>query len=157
MDIIPKSFILFLLICILSILELKMANYILTNCTNIQKRFLLFLFGCITTRILFVIIAFKINKKYLPFIGYFALIPAIMFMYLYLFNLRKIGNETFGDKIWWMNLRPIHSMLYFIFAYMAINQNQNAYKPLLIDVSIGLISFLVYHQNNNNIQKLFIN
>ena len=44
---------------------------------NIQKRFLLFLFGCIGTRVAFAYVAKKININYLPIMGYFALIPTI--------------------------------------------------------------------------------
>ncbi len=82
---------------------------------NIQKRFLLFLIGCIGTRSLFVIIAKMISLNYLPYLGYLALIPAIGFIYIYLTGSRNTGAEVFGDKIWWNNLRPIHSILYFIF------------------------------------------
>ena len=41
---------------------------------DILKRFLLFLIGCMGTRFMFVIVAKKINRKYLPYLGYLALI-----------------------------------------------------------------------------------
>jgi hypothetical protein len=47
--------------------------YIIYN--NTQKRFLLFLIGCIGARSLFVIIAKNISLNYLPYLGYLALIP----------------------------------------------------------------------------------
>ena len=50
---------------------------------NLQKRFLLFLFGCIGTRSLLVYIAKTTNKTLLMFLGYLALLPAIGFFYLY--------------------------------------------------------------------------
>jgi hypothetical protein len=112
---------------------------------QLQKRILLFLFGCIGVRFLFVIIAKTINTNYLKYLGYLALLPAIGFMYIYLTDSRKSGPETFGDKIWWNNLRPIHSILYLLFAYNAIIGNKQAWIYLLIDVVFGLISFLVYH------------
>ncbi len=83
---------------------------------NIQKRFLLFLIGCIGTRSLFVIIAKQININYLSYLGYLSLIPAFGFIYIYLTGSRNTGGEVFGDKIWWNNLRPIHSLIYFLFA-----------------------------------------
>jgi|TARA_B110000037_G_C16980283_1_gene448694 hypothetical protein len=121
---------------------------------NIQKRFLLFLFGCISVRYLFVIIAQKINKKYLPYLGFLALIPASGFLYIYFKGYRKKGGETFGQKIWWNHLRPVHALLYLIFAYLAINKNKNSYMPLLLDVILGLVSFLLYHYKSNNFKKL---
>jgi hypothetical protein len=112
---------------------------------NIQKRILLFLIGCIGVRSLFVVIAKYINTNYLPYLGYLALLPAIGFIYIFLTGIRKSGPETFGDKIWWNNLRPIHATLYLLFAYNAIIGNNNAWIYLLADVVFGLISFLIYH------------
>lgn len=121
---------------------------------NIQKRFILFIFGCILVRSLFVVIAKNITLKYLPYLGYLSLIPAIGFFYIYLTNSRKTGAEVFGDKIWWNNLRPIHGVLYGLFAYNAINKNPNSYIYLLIDVILGLISFLSFHYYNGDFKKL---
>tara|TARA_Y100001970_G_C14227099_1_gene856367 strand:+ start:148 stop:528 length:381 start_codon:yes stop_codon:yes gene_type:complete len=121
---------------------------------NIQKRFFLFLFGCILTRFIFVYIAKNIDKKNLAYMGYIFLIPAIGFLYIYINNLRKTGLEVFGDKIWWNDLRPIHAFLYLLFSYYAINEYKNAYIFLLVDVIIGLLSFLIYHYKEKNINKL---
>ena len=121
---------------------------------NIQKRFLLFLFGCIGTRSLLVYIAKTTNKTLLMFLGYLALLPAIGFFYLYFSGSRKTGAEVFGDKIWWNNLRPIHGLFYTLFAYNAINGNLNAWIYLLVDVIFGLTSFLIFHYYNGDFYKL---
>ena len=122
---------------------------------NIQKRFLLFLIGCIGTRSVFALIAKNIGTQYLPYLGYLALLPAIGFIYIYFTGSRQTGAEVFGDKIWWNNLRPLHSLLYFLFAYNAIIGNKQAWIYLLVDVLIGLISFLVFHFRNGDFSKLF--
>ena len=83
---------------------------------NIQKRFILFLFGCISVRFILVIIAKNIDKKYLPIMGIFTMLPAIDFIYIYLIGSRKSGVEVFGGDIWWNNLRPVHGALYLIFS-----------------------------------------
>jgi len=121
---------------------------------NIQKRFLLFLIGCIGTRSAFVLIAKNISVNYLPYLGYLALLPAIGFIYIYLTGSRQTGGEVFGEKIWWNDLRPLHSLLYFLFAYNAIIGNKQAWIYLLVDVLIGLISFVVFHYNNGDFSKL---
>jgi hypothetical protein len=121
---------------------------------NMKKRFLLFLFGCIGTRSLFVILAKRANTEYLKYMGYLALLPAIGFIYIYLTGSRKVGAETFGEKIWWNDLRPIHSLLYFLFAYNAIIGNKNAWIYLLVDVLFGLLSFLIFHYRNGDFAKL---
>jgi len=116
---------------------------------NLQKRFLLFLIGCIGSRSLLVLIAKYIPIEYLPIMGYIALVPTIGFIYIYLTGSRKTGGEVFGDKIWWNDLRPIHSVLYGLFAYSAINKNKYSWIFLLIDVIFGLISFLIHHYYEN--------
>lgn len=121
--------------------------------TNIQKRFLLFLCGCIVTRLMFVYVAKKYTH-FLPIMGKLALIPMIGFFYIYFTNSRKTGNEVFGDKIWWNDLRPVHGILYGTFAYMAINNNQNSWMALLLDVILGLGGFLHFHYNEGNFSKL---
>jgi hypothetical protein len=121
---------------------------------TIQERFLLFLFGCIGTRSLLVYLAKNSSILYLKYMGYISLLPAIGFMYLFVSGSRTSGAETFGAKIWWNNLRPIHGIIYFLFAYNAIIGNQSAWKYLLVDVIFGLISFLTFHFYNTDFTKL---
>jgi hypothetical protein len=121
---------------------------------DIQKRFLLYLIGCIGTRSLFVYVAKNAGPKQLPLLGYLALLPAIGFMYIYLTGSRQTGAEVFGDKIWWNDLRPIHSLLYFLFAYNAILGNANSWMYLLLDVVIGVVSFLFFHYRKDNFSKM---
>ena len=112
---------------------------------DLQKRFALFLFGCIGARLLLAIIAKNIDTKYLKYMGYLLLLPAFGFMFIYLTGIRKTGAEVFGEKIWWNNLRPLHAILYLLFSINAINGNRNSWLYLLLDVFIGLIAFLIHH------------
>jgi hypothetical protein len=121
---------------------------------NTQNRLLLFLFGCIPTRLALVYLAKNISIEYLPILGYLALIPALGFYYLYFSGTRKTGPEVFGDKIWWNNLRPIHGLFYTLFAYNAIIGNNFAWIYLLYDVIFGLFSFLIFHYINNDFRNL---
>jgi hypothetical protein len=122
---------------------------------KLQQRMLLFLIGCIGIRSLFVVIAKYVNTNYLKYLGYLALAPAIGFLYIYLTGSRKTGPETMGEKIWWNDLRPIHSIFYFLFAYNAIIGNKQAWVYLLADVLLGLISFSIYHYVNGDFSKLW--
>ena len=110
----------------------------------------MFLIGCIGTRSALVYIAKNTGDKYLPILGYLAILPAIGFMYIYLTGSRKTGAEVFGEKIWWNNLRPIHSIIYLLFAYNAINGVDTAWMFLLADVIFGLIAFLLFHYMNGD-------
>ena len=121
---------------------------------TIQKRFLLFLIGCIGSRSLLVYLAKTTNKQFLMYMGYLALLPAIGFFYIFFTGTRQTGAEVFGDKIWWNNLRPIHGLLYSLFAYNAITGNPNSWIYLLVDVLFGLVSFLIFHYYNGDFTKL---
>lgn len=109
---------------------------------NKIKRLSFYLSTCILIRTIFVILSKYLNKNNLKIMGYLTLIPAIGFILIYLTGSRKTGIEVKGNKIWWNNLRPIHSFLYFIFSFMAINNNKNSWIILLIDVMIGFFSFI---------------
>lgn len=112
---------------------------------TIHKRIALFLIGCVGTRLLLVYIAKHANATWLRYMGYLALLPAVGFIYIYLTGTRQTGPEVFGSKIWWNNLRPIHSLLYFLFAYNAMHGNPYSWMILFADVIFGLINFLIHH------------
>lgn len=107
-----------------------------------KTRIILFLTLCFTLRLAIAYIAKITPQKYLPYLGYLAFIPAIGFAYTYI-NTKKIG--AFGQKAWWNYMRPIHSMLYLIFAILAIQKNKNAYIVPLLDTILGLIVFINHH------------
>ena len=118
-----------------------------------KKLLVLFIIGCMGTRLLLAYTAKNININYLPIMGYLLTIPAFGFAYVYISGTRKEG--AFGQKTWWNDLRPIHALLYGLFAWNAINKKTNSWIYLFIDAMVGLISFIVHHYSNGDIQKLF--
>ena len=109
------------------------------------KRFILFLGLCIPMRISLVLLAKYIKRDYLKYLSILGLILALSFIYIYIFDLRKTGIEVGNDKIWWNDLRPIHGLLYLIFAIYAYKEKDYSYIPLLLDVILGVISFVTFH------------
>ena len=123
---------------------------------NIQKRFLLFLGGCIPARLALALIAKYGNKTTTDVLGVLTFIIASGFLIIYFGNLRKTGIETGGEKIWWNHIRPAHALIYYLFTYkIFFGDRINAWKILLIDVMIGLLSFLYFHLTNNSFSQLF--
>lgn len=112
------------------------------------KRVLLFLFGCILTRVAFAYIAYRYqNTVVLQVMGVFALIIATGFLVIWIGGYRKTGAEVFGEKIWWNHLRPVHAILYLTFAVMAFTPafKRYAWVPLAVDVAIGLTAWILHH------------
>ena len=97
-----------------------------------------FLIGCIGLRIILVLLAKNATPKQLKYMGILALLPALGFISLYMFDLRKTGFEA-GGKIWWNSVRPIHGILYLLFAIYAIKEIKSAWIILAVDVSLGLL------------------
>jgi hypothetical protein len=123
--------------------------------SDLQKRFILFLFGCILTRLVFVWIAKNIPLKYLPYLGVLALGPVIGWIWIIFIGKRDTGAEVFGEKIWWKNLRIVHLTLYLAFAIMALQKLSNAWIALLIDVVFGFISWIIHHWSVGSFSKIF--
>jgi hypothetical protein len=121
--------------------------------TPMQKRFLLFLGGCIPMRLALVWLAKEVPLNYLPYLGYLALLPAFGFLYLFFSGKRTSGVETGGAPIWWNQFRILHGLIYLLFAYYAINRIKSAYKFLLADVCIGLVLFLWHHYQAGDFSK----
>lgn len=120
---------------------------------NIQKRFVLFLFGCIVVRSLFV----YITKTYIGYLKLFAilsLIPILGWINILFFNPRDTGVETGGEEIWWKDLRKMHLTLYILFFIFAMQDSEHAWVFLLIDVLFGLSAFLIFHYKEGNFKKL---
>lgn len=121
---------------------------------DLQKRFYLFLFGCIGTRTLFTILAASVSVSFLHILGYIALLPVFGWIYIMLIGKRNTGPEVFGGRIWWQNLRPLHTLLWAGFAYCAISGFPSAYRLLAIDTAIGLAAFLFHHNSNGDLPKM---
>jgi hypothetical protein len=121
---------------------------------KIQLRFLLFLFGCIGSRFTFTLISAYSSGWALMLLGFLALIPVLGWSYIIFIQERDTGFEIFGEKIWWKNLRPIHLLLWLLFAYLAILGNTNAWIVLFIDTVFGLLAFLLHHYYEGNFNKL---
>jgi hypothetical protein len=123
---------------------------------KLRDNLLAFIFGCMTVRLLLAFVAKKANKKWLKIMGMVAVLPATGFLYLFLTGARDNVPGAFGEQIWWSLLRPVHSILYFLFAYSAISGNPKAWIYLLTDALIGLVGFLFVHSINGDFSKAFL-
>jgi hypothetical protein len=123
---------------------------------SIQKRFALFLFACIGSRISLVYYARIAPSTHLTYLAYLATIIASIFTILFIGDYRKTGFEVFGDRIWWTNLRPFHAFTYFLFAAMILSNYRpyDAWIILLVDVVVGFASFLWFHYSQGNFSRL---
>ena len=113
------------------------------------KRILVFLLGCIGSRLALTMLSKYIKVDYLPLFTLFTIPVSVSFMYLYIFGNKTADRqlEWLGDKkIWWNQLRPIHSILFMIFSIMAINRSSNAWILLLLDTIIGFTAWIIHHK-----------
>jgi len=109
--------------------------------------------GCIGARALLVILAKNAPPAWLNLMGFLALLPASGFLYLFWSGARK-GNGVFGEKIWWQSLRPIHAILYGLFAFFALTGRREAWVFLLLDLVIGVTGFFYVHAKQGDFRSL---
>jgi hypothetical protein len=83
--------------------------------------------------------------KYLPYLGWLALVPVLGWFWIIFIGSRDTGVEVNGEKIWWKDLRWIHMLMYLLFAVLAISKNPNAWLVLLADVTFGLLVWLAHN------------
>jgi hypothetical protein len=120
----------------------------LSNITNLMRnpliRSIVFLVGCIGTRLALAYLSFIASKTQLFVLGIIGAIISLGFFRIYFGgNLRKTGIETGGTKIWWNHLRPFHGTMYAIFAYYALTNNpQLASATIYLDTILGLVAWL---------------
>ena len=113
---------------------------------TLEQRMALFLVGCIGSRVLLVYLAATVPPVGLKVMAALAAVIAVGFTAIYFGRLRPTGAETGGQPIWWNSLRPVHALLYAAFAYFAwFGHRRLAWSTLLLDVAIGLVSFLYHH------------
>ncbi len=105
-------------------------------------RVLLFVVGCLGTRLALAYTAKTISLEHLRYMGYIALLPVIGFFLIYGMGWRKTGAEVFGEQIWWNRLRPLHGALWLLFAGLAIQRYPQAWYVLLADVAIGAGAYM---------------
>lgn len=108
---------------------------------------------CLITRL-----TIGLMSKYYPtIIGYGSLMPAIGFFIIYFFNLRSVGAEVCLNNssskectIWWNDYRPLHGVLWGLFAYMLITKTVfnigkitiEPYHIIIIDTLIGFGAYI---------------
>lgn len=102
----------------------------------------IFWFGCIPTRVAIVGIAavvegygFRTAQLVLASI---AVVIAIGFIFM---RNKQVG--FFGGRVWWGSLRPVHSVLYGIYAIMSFMGILGAPLALAIDVVVAVLGKLL--------------
>jgi hypothetical protein len=113
--------------------------------TPLQKRYALFLGGCIPARLLLVGLAKHLPLGWLPWFGLITLTMGLGFLYLYFTNGRQTGVETGGARIWWQRFRIVHGFNYTLYSLMAFQRMRQGYWVLLLDTLIGLGLFVQHH------------
>ena len=110
---------------------------------GLYHRNLLFLLGCLPTRLSIIHLTQKLSTNQLRKLSYILLLIGFSFYYIYFNKLRKTGIETNYQPIWWNHLRPQHGTFYIIAGYRAWKGNSRAHETLVIDALIGYFTFMI--------------
>lgn len=105
----------------------------------------LFLGLCIPFRLAIAWGTTKIPLDYLKYLGIILLLVALGFLYLYFSNSRLQAPEA-GGSTWWASYRLLIGMLWLTASiYAFTGRNDMIWKPLIIDVLLGLVIFYYKH------------
>ena len=107
-------------------------------------RLVLFLLVCIPLRSTMAYIAYKYPVS--PVTKILAILYTVFglsMLYLFITNKRQDAPEG-GGVTWWNNLRPIHAILYLLFALSVSVGKSYSYMFLIGDVLLCLVAFTVY-------------
>jgi hypothetical protein len=107
------------------------------------QRALLFVFGCIGSRLTLTLWSRTATPSSLKRAGMVAVLPAIGFAVLHYGNLRPVGAEA-GGLIWWDSLRPLHALLWLGFAHSAYRGNPHAWRWLMLDTLVGAGAWVLH-------------
>jgi len=125
--------------------------------TSIQRRFVLFLFGCMGARMALAWSVGRVRNIWLRSgLAVALLAMGLGFLVIYAGGLRKTGAETGGAPIWWNALRPLHGAIYVASALLLWRNHGSTASSLLVgDTLVGLVAFLMYHWRSGNLKKVF--
>lgn len=112
--------------------------------SSVQKSRLLFLTLCLPLRLAIVYAAASQPSLRVPLAVLMAVL-AIGITFIYLTGSRQTGTETFGEPIWWNNLRPIHGALWALSSLLLFQNSPLAPYVLGADVAIGFGAFYSHH------------
>lgn len=103
---------------------------------------------CILTRFILFLGAQYGSPYVKQIISYLATLIALGFTSIYLFGLRPNGTDGIEAVVWWNHLRPIHALLFGLYAYtsLVLECKCSAFF-LLADVFVGIASYLTHYKN----------
>lgn len=100
--------------------------------------------GCVFARL--AVVYYLVEFPWLlKFASLIYLIIASFMLYFYATRTRMTGLEVGGGEIWWNNWRPVHAIIYIIFAVKAYYGQSTAHYWLLGDIALGIILFLRHY------------
>jgi hypothetical protein len=112
-----------------------------------MDKFFRFILICVVLRFFIAMLALYLSEDAVKmYMSPITFIISIVFMILYIFNLRQVAPEAIGNTVWWSQLRIVHSIFYLLFAITSYHKSKNAWIFLLLDVIFGLTSHIHQHK-----------
>lgn len=113
---------------------------------EVTRRYV-FVVGCLGSRLAFLIADRKLPALR-PILAAAAATFAIGFISIFLTRSRQTGPEVGGGEIWWDSLRPLHALLWGMYATKTLSGSTDAWIFLALDVALGAAATLSRQLSN---------
>ena len=102
-----------------------------------RKRAAIFYLGCIPIRSLTVAVAVMF-PEYAWVVGVMYVVFAVGLAWR-LINHKASDRGGFGGSVWWNSMRPVHIVLWLLFAVLVARKDERAWIPLVLDITLSLV------------------
>jgi hypothetical protein len=103
-----------------------------------------FWLGCVPARLVMALVLYFVPLSWLPFFGVAALFGVAGLLYrTFTYDRQQVG--VFKQPVTWNAARPVHALIWLVFAILAISRNSCARIVPFIDVLAGICLHRVLH------------
>jgi hypothetical protein len=96
---------------------------------------------CVPVRVLLAIAVCFLPTRFLPYAGALALFGVAGLLYRF-FTYTDSQLGAFNQRVTWNSVRPLHAMIWALFAVLAVSKNTRAKWIPFVDVAVGVAFYL---------------
>ena len=103
-----------------------------------------FWLGCVSARLALALAVGVVPLTWLPLVGVVSLFGVAGLLYrFFTYNEQQVG--AFHQPVTWNGARPVHALLWFVFAILALSESPSARIIPYLDLVVGIVVYILIH------------